>query len=191
MKLSLPSHCRHEPFSGAFHPQLHHHQPELHRGHESPRIWAIQHHGKNPESPGENPSSAYPRPAQTLAHHMLTSLSFIPSSNPCSRIAVLGSCILAADWPCSGENARVDTRIMQGRGWGDDQDLDSHILYPLSQDQLTTSSHPASHYVSDQKVQNPLRFSFPGEKVELFRKTFLLELIKETNNHISFTTREQ
>ena len=191
MNFSLPSHCRREPFSGAFHPQLHHHQPALHRRHESPRIWAIQLHGKDLESPGENPFSAYLCPAQTLEHHTLTSLSFIPSSNPCSRIAVLDSCILAADWSRSGENARVDTRVTQGRGCGDDQDLGPHILYPLPQGQLTTSSHPASHCVSDQKMRNPLRFSFPGDKVELFRKTFLLDLIKETNNHVSFTTRKQ
>lgn len=31
---------------------------------------------------------------------LLTSLSFIPSSNPYSRTAVLGPSILAAAWPC-------------------------------------------------------------------------------------------
>lgn len=35
--LSLSS-CRHEPFSGALHPELHHHQPALHRGHGAPGI---------------------------------------------------------------------------------------------------------------------------------------------------------
>lgn len=105
------SHCRCEPFSGVLHPQLHHHQPTLHRGNGEPGIWDIHQHGENLESPGESPSKTLsPIPTFVLPSslaHLLISLSFIPSSNHCSRTAVLGPSILAADWPCSGEKFRV------------------------------------------------------------------------------------
>lgn len=105
------SYCRYEPFSGVLHPQLHHHQPALHRGHGEPGIWDIQQHGENLESPGESPSKTLsPIPTFVLYSylaHLLISFSFTPSSNHCSRTAVLGPSILAADWPCSGKKFRA------------------------------------------------------------------------------------
>ena len=48
--------CSRSPSSDAFHPQLHHHQPNLRGGHAAPWLLEIQHHRVDPEGSGESPA---------------------------------------------------------------------------------------------------------------------------------------
>ena len=54
------------------------------------------------------------------------------------------------------------------------------MSWTIIPEQLTTNCQSVSHCIPNQKMQNPLGLPFPGDKVELFRKIFLLELIKKT-----------